>query len=186
MYEQSFGKHIFEEVTIMNKVKERKTKETIRRSVKIFGISYNLDITYKYIKAPKLTVENKIIKIVLPNKYKKINNETILELLIEKMYEAIAEKELDTIMEKVRTTLKFAPENYEIARIDKTLGKCLSDKIIINPDIVMYKKETIEYIIFHEFCHLKFKKHSKKFYDMIASYMPNYECYAYEVVGMQY
>ena len=56
MYEQSFGKHIFEEVTIMNKVKERKTKETIRRSVKIFGINYNLDITYKYIKASKILV----------------------------------------------------------------------------------------------------------------------------------
>ena len=90
------------------------------------------------------------------------------------------------MMEKVRLTLKFAPEDYEIARIDKTLGKCYNDKIIINPDIVMYKKETIEYIIFHEFCHLKFKRHSKKFYDMIKSYFPNYEDCAYEVAGMQY
>ena len=71
-------------------------------------------------------------------------------------------------------------------RIDKTLGKCYADKIIINPDIVMYKKETIEYIIFYEFCHLKFRKHSKKFYDLIKSYIPNYEACAYEVAGMQY
>lgn len=170
----------------MNKIVKGKTKETITKAVKIFGVSYNLDITYKYIKVPKLDVEDKIIKIVLPNKYKKINNNTILEILIDKMYEAIAEKELDNIMEKVRLTLKFAPEDYEIARIDKTLGKCLADKIIINPDIVMYRKETIEYIIFHEFCHLKCKRHSKKFYDMIKSYMPNYEYCAYEVAGMQY
>ena len=119
-------------------------------------------------------------------KYKKINNETMIEVLLHKMYEAIAEKELDTIMEKVRVTLKFAPEDYEIARIDKTLGKCLEDKIIINPDIIMYRKETIEYIIFHEFCHLKFKKHSKKFYETIQAHVPNYEKCAYEVAGMHY
>lgn len=160
--------------------------QKVMSKVKIFGKSYQLDITYKYIKVPKLNIEEKSIKIVLPNKYKKINNETILEMLIEKMYEAIAEKELDNIMEKVRVTLKFAPEDYKIARIDKTLGKCYHNKIIINPDIVMYKKEIIEYIIFYEFCQLKFKKHSKKFYNMIKSYIPNYEDCAYEVAGMQY
>ena len=166
----------------MRSVKNQK----LVNDVKIFGVSYKLDITYKYIKIPKLNIEEKVIKIMLPYKYKKIDNKTIVELLINKMYDAIAEKELDTIMEKVRLTLKFAPEDFEIARIDKTLGKCYRDKIIINPDIVMYKKETIEYIIFHEFCYFKCRKHSKKFYDMIKSHVPNYQIYAYEVAGMQY
>lgn len=166
----------------MRKVKNQK----LVSDVKIFGVSYKLDITYKYIKTPKLDIEEKVIKIMLPYKYKKIDNKTIVELLINKMYDAIAEKELDTIMEKVRLTLKFAPEDFEIARIDKTLGKCYRDKIIINPDIVAYKKETIEYIIFHEFCYFKCRKHSKKFYDMIKSHVPNYQTYAYEVAGMQY
>lgn len=166
----------------MKKIKDQK----LTSEVKIFGVSYKLDITYKYIKVPKLNVEEKLIKIMLPYKYKKINNKSIIEILINKMYEAIAEKELDNIMEKVRLTLKFAPEDFEITRIDKTLGKCYRDKIIINPDIVMYKKETIEYIIFHEFCYFKCRKHSKKFYDMIKSYVPNYQVHAYEVAGMQY
>jgi len=166
----------------MKKIKNEK----ITNKVKIFGVSYNLEVSYKYIKTPKLNIEKKVIKIVLPNKYKKVENETIIEILIQKMYEAIAEKELDSIMEKVRLTLKFAPEDFEIARINKTLGKCYKDKIVINPDIVMYKKETIEYIIFHEFCYFKCRKHSKKFYDMIKSYVPNYKTYAYEVAGMQY
>lgn len=165
---------------------KRIKKQKITSKVKIFGVSYELNITYKYIKMPKLNIQEKTIQIVLPYKYKKVQNSTIIELLIQKMYDAIAEKELDTIMEKVRLTLKFAPEDFEIARIDKTLGKCYKDKIIINPDIVMYKKETIEYIILHEFCYFKCKKHSKKFYDMIKSYVPDYQFYAYEVAGMQY
>ena len=164
----------------------RKIKESMSKTVKIFGNSYDLNITYKCVKKANLNIKDKKIEISLPNKYKKINNEIIIELLLEKMYDAIAKKELDNIMEKVRTTLKFAPEDYEIMRIDKTLGKCLAGKIIINPDIVKYKKDTIEYIIFHEFCHLKVKKHTKKFYDILEKYMPNYENYAYELIGMQY
>ena len=164
----------------------RKNNEKIIKTTKIFGIGYELKISYKYIKSPKLEIKNKEIEIYLPNKYKKIDNTVIVELLLDKMYEAIAKKEIENIMEKVRTTLKFAPEDYEIMRIDKTLGKCFADKIIINPDIVKYKKEIVEYIIFHEFCHLKIKKHSKKFYDLLEKYMPNYESYAYELIGMQY
>jgi len=165
---------------------KKNKSEKIVNKVKIFGVNYELNITYKYIKIPKLNIQEKIIQIMLPYKYKKIENTTIVKLLIQKMYDAIAEKELDMIMEKVRLTLKFAPEDFEIARIDKTLGKCYKDKIIINPDIVMYKKETIEYIIIHEFCYFKCKKHSKKFYDMVKAYVPNYQTYSYEVAGMQY
>lgn len=164
----------------------KKNKENLFKNVKIFGINYKLEIEYRYIKNPKLNIENKRIKISLPSKYKKVDNSIIIELLLEKMYDAIAKNELDTIMEKVRTTLKFAPEDYTIMRLDNILGKCLADKIIINPDIVKYKKDTIEYIIFHEFCHLKVKKHSKKFYNILEKYMPNYENYAYELIGMQY
>lgn len=166
-------------------MKKNKNGKIVNK-VKIFGVNYELNITYKYIKIPKLNIQEKIIQIMLPYKYKKIENTTIVKLLIQKMYDAIAEKELDMIMEKVRLTLKFAPEDFEIARIDKTLGKCYKDKIIINPDIVIYKKEIIEYIILHEFCYFKCKKHSKKFYDMVKAYVPNYQTYAYEVAGMQY
>ena len=154
-------------------MKKNKNGKIVNK-VKIFGVNYELNITYKYIKIPKLNIQEKIIQIMLPYKYKKIENTTIVKLLIQKMYDAIAEKELDMIMEKVRLTLKFAPEDFEIARIDKTLGKCYKDKIIINPDIVIYKKEIIEYIILHEFCYFKCKKHSKKFYDMVKAYVPNY------------
>ena len=107
-------------------------------------------------------------------------------MLLEKMYDAIANKELDVIMEKVRTTLRFAPEDYKIMRLDKRLGKCFANKLIINPDIVKYRKEIIEYVVFYEFCRLKINKSSKKFYEMIKKYMPNYENYEYELVGVQY
>ena len=116
----------------------------------------------------------------------KIQNDIIIEILLQKMYDAIANKELEVIMEKVRTTLKFAPEDYKIMRLDRRLAKCLANRIIINPDIVRYRKEIIEYVVFYEFCRLKINKTSKKFYDMLRQYMPNYEKYEFELVGVNY
>ena len=161
-------------------------KENIFKSVKIFGITYELKVFYKRIKNPKLDLKERQIEISLPTKYKKIENDIIIEILLQKMYDTIAKKELEVIMEKVRTTLKFAPDDYKIMRLDKRLGKCLANKLIINPDIVKYRKEIIEYVVFYEFCKLKIKKTSKKFYDLLKQYMPNYENYAYELVGVQY
>lgn len=164
----------------------KNVKESIFKSVKIFGVSYELNVVYKRVKRPKLDLKEKQIEISLPTKYKKLNNDIIIEMLLEKMYDAIANKELDVIMEKVRTTLKFAPEDYKIMRLDKRLGKCFANKLIINPDIVKYRKEIIEYVVFYEFCRLKINKSSKNFYEMIKKYMPNYENYEYELVGVQY
>ncbi len=165
---------------------KKTTKQNLTSKARIFGKVYKIEIIYRRIKLPKLTREEEKINIILPNKYKKIDSSTMVEILIKKMYDVIAQKELENIMEKVRLTLRFAPEDYKVTRIDKTLGKCYADKIIINPDIVMYKKEVIEYILFYEFCQLKFRKHSKRFYHMLQSYIPNYEEFAYEVAGMQY
>ena len=41
----------------------------------------------------------------------------ILNVILNKMYEQIAKKEVETIMEKIRSKLKFAPEDYKIAFI---------------------------------------------------------------------
>lgn len=161
-------------------------KENVYKPVKIFGVGYELKINYKRIKTPKLNLEEKEIKIDLPIKYKKLNNVLIIQMLLDKMYEAIANKELENIMEKVRTTLKFAPEDYKIMRLDKRLGKCVANRLIINPDIVKYRKEIIEYIVFYEFCNLKVKRNTKKFYDMLKTYMPNYENYEFELIGVRY
>lgn len=167
---------------ILNKIKEyeeKNKKDYIRNEiVKIFGEDCKVKINYKNLKKPTLTVEGKNIKIYLPNKYKRMNREEILEKLIEKLYDVIAKKELETIMEKIRTRVGFAPEDYLIKRLDSKLAMCTNEKIIvINPDIVRLCKDEIEYILLHQFCHLKFKSHSKKFYELINKYNENFKDY---------
>ena len=115
------------------------------------------------------------IKICLPNKYKKLNREDILIKLIEKLYDLVAEKEIEMSMERVRKLVGFAPEDYKIKRIENKMADCIQEKelILVNPDIVKYDRETIDYIILHQFCHLKYKTHSKKFNELIEKGITN-------------
>lgn len=174
---------------ILSKIKEYEEENNPNiQSVKIFGKNYDVKVAYKNIKTPELNLkENYIIEILLPNKYKKIGNEEILQMSIEKMYEQIANSELEAIMEKVRLMLGIAPEEYVIAKIKGTLGKCKDGKtIIINPQLMQYKREIIEYIVIHEFCHLKYKTHCKKFYEILQKYVPEYKKYEKEMQGYEY
>lgn len=148
-----------------------------RHPVPVLGKDYKVKIIYKNIKVAELDVEDKIIKISLPNKYKKANNERILDIAIDKMYEQIAKVEVERAMEKTRILLGFAPEDYEIRKMSEELGKCEENKITINPEIVKYDREVIDYIVLHEYCHLKYKSHCKSFIKMLEKYEPNYKKY---------
>lgn len=148
-----------------------------RHPVPVLGTDYKVKIIYKNIKVAELDVEDKIIKISLPNKYKKANNERILDIAIDKMYEQIAKVEIERAMEKTRILLGFAPEDYEIRKMSEELGRCEENKITINPEIVKYDREIIDYIVLHEYCHLKYKSHCKSFIKMLEKYEPNYKKY---------
>ncbi len=148
-----------------------------RHPVPVLGTDYKVKIIYKNIKIAELDVEDEIIKISLPNKYKKANNERILDIAIDKMYEQIAKVEVERAMEKTRILLGFAPEDYEIRKMNEELGRCEENKITINPEIVKYDREVIDYIVLHEYCHLKYKSHCKSYIKMLEKYEPNYKKY---------
>lgn len=170
---------------IMKKLKEKEENEISLRPIQIMGVVYNLKVSYKNVNVIECNMEDNIIKVNFPKKYKKIDNEAITDILIDKMYFKIAERELENIMEKTRITLGFAPEDYEIVEMKDCLAKCTEDKkILINPRIIKYKREVIEYIVMHEFCHLKYKNHTKSFYNILERYMPDYK--KYELKSVKY
>lgn len=179
---------------ILNKIKEyeEEKQETYIRNeiVKILGEDCKVIVNYKNLKKPTLTLEGRNLTICLPNKYKKITDrDEILQKLIEKLYEKIASEEIENIMEKIRQMLKIAPEDYKIEKIQgNTIAKFNfeNDTIIIDPEIVKYKKEEIEFIIFHEFCHLKYKTHCQKFQEIIKKYIPNYKQYEEKLKNIKY
>lgn len=177
---------------ILNKINEYKEEKTYIRNeiVKVLGENCRVIINYKNLKKPTLTLEGKNLTIYLPNKYKKITDrDEILQKLIEKLYDKIALNEIENIMEKTRKILKIAPEDYQINRLENnTMAKFDFENniIMVNPDIVKYSREQIEFIVFHEFCHLKYKTHCQKFQELIKKYIPEYKKYEKELINIKY
>ena len=167
----------------MIKLLNKKTnlEKELCKTTKIFGENYSVQIVYKKMNNPELDLNEKEITVYIPNKYKRNNNIDIIKLALEKMYDEIARIEIENVMEETRVMLHgLAPENYIIKRISNKLAKTLKDKtIVINPEIVKYNKEVLRYVVLYEFCHLKYKTNSKKFWQMIEEYMPFYEEYEY-------
>lgn len=162
------------------KVKEMKTVYTKVTDITILGQKFEVKVAFKNIKVTELNFENREVKIVLPLKLKNKDIRKILNVILNKMYEQIAKKEVEAIMEKIRSKLKFAPEDYKIAVIKNSMAKCNNlREIVINPYIVRYDIATVEYIILHEYCHLKYKTHSKGFWELIKKAMPQYQRFEY-------
>lgn len=165
-----------------------KDETLLPKFTRIFGTNYSVNIYYLKIQKPELNLEKNCINIYLPMNYRKNNNQELLNVILLKMYTKITENEIENIMEKARYTFKFAPEDYEIKRLNNALANCNKElqSITISPYISMYSKEVIEYIVFHEFCHLKYKTHSVKFYEMLKKYIPNYESIAKQIPNLKY
>lgn len=167
---------------------EAKKQEYITSGiVRLLGKNCEVKIRYRSIKMPNVDIEDGIIKIELPNKYKRTNENEILNLLTQKIYDVVAEREIERAMERTRIALGYAPEDYKIERMKNTIAKCSENKVItINPDIVKYSQNIIDYIVLHEFAHLKYKTHSKKFYKIIKNNMQGYENIVTEIRNLQY
>ncbi len=158
------------------------------KSTKIFGLNYTVNVYYLKVSKPELNLEKNSINIHLPMKYRKQNNQNLLNAILLKMYSKIAENEIENVMEKARHTFGFAPEDYEIRKTNGILASTNKDfqSITINPYLVMYSKDIIEYVVFHEFCHLKYKNHTKQFYDMLRKFKPNFEIAAKQIPNLKY
>jgi hypothetical protein len=173
---------------ILEKLKEYDERKNLGyENIILFGKTYPTKISFKHIPSPEVNLNASSIDVILPISYKNKNINSVMKFISNKLYIEVANQELETILEKTRLNLKLAPEEIEIQSMKNTLASCSDyQTITINPELLKYKKEIIEYVIVHEFCHLKYKTHSKSFYAMLKKYVPNYEMLAKELHGYNY
>jgi predicted metal-dependent hydrolase len=50
-----------------------------------------------------------------------------------------------------------------------------SGDILLNPDLIKYPSYCIDYVIIHEMCHAKYNDHSKDFYNLLSTILPDWE-----------
>jgi len=151
-------------------------------TISVLGKSLNLDIKYRNNPIVELDKQENSVILYLPKKYKTMDNINIINMAIERMYDEIAEIEIENAMEKVRLILGFAPEDYKIERMKDSFCKVKNKVVIINPDIMKYSKKIIETTLIQAFCKSKYKTNSKMYKEALAIGMEKYEEFKYQLI----
>lgn len=146
-------------------------------TVSVLGQSLKLNIKYTNISTVELNKKDYEIDLFLPKAYKNIDNIDIVNMSIQKLYDTIAETEIEYAMEIARHILKFAPEDYSIKRLGNDFYKCSKSKITINPDIVRFNREIINSTIIQAFCKIKHKPNSVAYKELLTNAINKYELY---------
>ena len=86
-------------------------------------------------------------------------------------------KEIITpILEKYSNIMGVEPIKVSINSAKTRFGSCSSKKTLnFSYRLALYPYEAIEYVCVHELAHLKEMNHSKKFWQIVASILPDYK-----------
>lgn len=64
----------------------------------------------------------------------------------------------------------------KVRNMSKRWGSFLNkEQIALNPKLIHTPKECIDYVIVHELCHMKYKDHSKKFWNLLDEKYPKWQ-----------
>ena len=80
--------------------------------------------------------------------------------------------------------------NYEgkkpllrIRKMKSKWGVCnvTNNIITLNLELIKFDLKYLEYVIYHELCHLIYPNHSEKFWSLVSNYVPNYKSFRKEM-----
>ena len=72
--------------------------------------------------------------------------------------------------------MRLSPASIRIGRAKTRFGCCTSDKrITFSCYLMLFPEEAIDYVVAHELAHLRYMNHSKDFYALVASVLPDYK-----------
>lgn len=117
-------------------------------------------------------VEKKAKWIYQKLKQEREKKEEVIELEDIRRLEKMVQKGI----EKYAKLLKETPNKVRIKDIKYAWGSCSSNRnITISMKLAKKQEKIIEYVILHEMCHLKYMNHSKEFWNLVGSYIPDYK-----------
>lgn len=143
----------------------------------LWGKRYRLEV----ILSNKNSIELKGIKMIFKHK----KNMTIeqKEFFFNKWYRDKLKEQLLITISKWEAICNIKIEKFLIKNMLTRWGTCNSKSrsIIINLQLVKKPIECLEYIVLHELLHTIEKKHSKKFFELLEKYMPQWKVYKDEL-----
>lgn len=145
-----------------------KTGETFMYLGQNYSLEVKLDLSNKkakvYLEPEKICVmasseEGEFIKVALVKWYK--------------------ERAMEKVNERVLYFQKYffnTPRSVRVKEQKKRWGTCTGrDDLLFNWRIIMAAPEALDYVVIHEMCHMMEKNHSKQYWKLVSSIMPDYK-----------
>ncbi|KAB7887615.1 DUF45 domain-containing protein [Poseidonibacter ostreae] len=152
-----------------NKVEE---KEYVSgESFKYLGKNYRLKVIESKIEQVKLL--RGYIQVFVKDK----TNLNKKQKLLNEWYILKAEKYFQKVVNEYLSIVKKEVKNIKIRQMKTRWGSCNTSKgyINLNSELIKKRRESIEYVIFHELAHLVHPNHSREFYNYLDTYMPDWK-----------
>lgn len=106
---------------------------------------------------------------------KNSQNDKIKDDII-RIYKKISKEIILNTADSISKHTHLIPARIKINKASKRWGSC-SGKNSLNFScfLIMADIRAVEYVVLHELCHIKHHDHSKRFWGLVKSYMPDYK-----------
>lgn len=168
---------IFNAIERFKKREENTTKPLNYESgetVTVLGESYTLSVQ-RGTKNLAYTEDEKLILFVRDETNSELRKKTLENYLAD-----VCRYEVDKICRKIYPEFSETVKEYPTVKFRKMhtkWGICRPgrNEITFSYMLASAPLECIEYVVCHEFCHFYYADHSKRFYDTLASHMPDWK-----------
>jgi len=95
---------------------------------------------------------------------------------VEKFYKNEIHRYISLRISFFSKKLSLYPKEIRYRKMKRRLGSCSSSNVLTFNTLLSKLSHTeIDYVIVHELSHIKYKNHSKKFWEEVAKIFPNYK-----------
>lgn len=157
---------IREKLFVINKTNSKFDDVINYKKFMLYGNRYSLLLD----NVKKIETNDKF-QIILPQK---TEPEKILKTL-KTWYKKMAKQVLFDRLSYVESRIKLKSNSFRIGDSKGRWGSCNSNGVIcLNFRVLMLPPALIDYVIIHELCHLVEMNHSKNFWKLVETFLPNY------------
>jgi predicted metal-dependent hydrolase len=133
-----------------------------------YSLQINLDLNTK---KPKVKLFRGKFIITAKNK-----DEEKIKMAMEQWYREKAKEVIGVRVKYYQRFFSIQPADIKVKEQKKRWGSCTAkNELLFNYRSIMAKANALDYIVVHEMCHMNYKNHSKEFWKLLASILPDYE-----------
>lgn len=164
----------------INEVREMNSNTVCREFISgekflYLGKEYTLKVVEKHAGKAEVLMQDDTIAVYVPQGLPEENRKQVIMESLVKWYRQCFDDIIKERIEKYSLQLKVNPCKVAIKDQKTRWGSCSrKGNINLNWRLVMAPMSIIDYVIVHELCHLRIMNHSKDFWDLVKSILPNY------------